>query len=124
MNCPKCSADMEKVVYSNIEVDRCTDCKGLWFDLLEHVELKAMSGSEAIDIGDPEVGRKFNRIEDIKCPVCTTQMIKMVDREQHHIWYESCPSCYGVFFDAGEFTDYKEDSFIDFVRDVFTRERK
>lgn len=124
MICPKCSAEMEEVVFSNIEVERCTDCKGIWFDLLEHADLKAMEGSEAIDIGDPEVGKKFNKIDDISCPNCKQKMIKMVDPQQHHIWYESCQSCYGVFFDAGEFTDYKEDTFIDFIRDVFTGERR
>ena len=123
MNCPKCSAEMEKVVFSNIVVDRCTGCQGLWFDLLEHVELKSIEGSEAIDTGDPEVGDRFDKIDDIDCPACGQRMIKMVDREQHHIWYESCPGCYGVFFDAGEFTDYKEDTFIDFIRDLFTRAR-
>lgn len=123
MECPKCNAAMAKVEFSGIEVERCSGCQGLWFDLLKHVELKAMDGSEAIDTGDPEVGRKFNEIGDINCPVCAQKMIKMVDREQHHIWYESCQSCYGVFFDAGEFTDYKEDTFFDFIRDVFTRER-
>ncbi|MCK5194738.1 MAG: zf-TFIIB domain-containing protein, partial [Desulfobulbaceae bacterium] len=32
MNCPKCNAMMEKVEYHSIVVDRCTRCKGIWFD--------------------------------------------------------------------------------------------
>ena len=74
MKCPKCGADMEKVTHQAIEVDRCTGCKGIWFDMLEHEHLKAMKGSEAID--------------------------------------------------TGEFRDYKEESILDFFRDLFARERR
>ena len=35
-------------------------------------------------------------------------MLPMVDKDQVHIKYESCPICYGAFFDAGEFCDLKE----------------
>jgi hypothetical protein len=51
-------------------------------------------------------------------------MLRMVDVEQHHIWYESCAVCYGKWFDAGEFKDLQEESIVDFFRDLFTRERQ
>ena len=35
MECPKCEASMQRVLHQGIEVDRCTQCKGLWFDYLE-----------------------------------------------------------------------------------------
>ena len=124
MNCPKCSAAMEKVQYESIEVDRCTDCQGIWFDMLEHEHLKAIEGSEEIDIGDPEVGKQTNIVDQITCPVCESRMIRMVDGRQPHIWFESCTVCYGVFFDAGEFRDYKQENILDFFRDLFSRERK
>ncbi len=124
MNCPKCSAAMDKVQYESIEVDRCTDCKGIWFDMLEQEHLKAIEGSEEIDIGDPEVGKQTNIVDQITCPVCESRMIRMVDGRQPHIWFESCTVCYGVFFDAGEFRDYKQESILDFFRDLFSRERK
>ena len=124
MNCPKCSAAMEKVQYESIEVDRCTDCKGIWFDMLEQEHLKAIEGSEEIDIGDPEVGKQTNIVDQITCPVCKSRMIRMVDGRQPHIWFESCTVCYGVFFDAGEFRDYKQESILDFFRDLFSQARK
>lgn len=123
MQCPKCQADMESVTYENIEVDRCTGCKGIWFDMLEQDDLKTLEGSEWIDSGDPAVGKKMNDIGDIDCPACSEKMIKMVDRRQTHIWYEACPSCYGVFFDAGEFTDYKFETVMDLFRDLVARKR-
>jgi Zn-finger nucleic acid-binding protein len=115
---------MEKITYEKIQVDRCTNCKGIWFDMLEHEHLKAIEDSQSIDIGEPKVGKEYNRIDKIDCPVCHTQMIRMVDRKQPHIWHEACTSCYGVFFDAGEFRDYKEETILDFFRDLFTKERK
>ena len=124
MDCPKCSHPMEQVVYADIEVDRCTLCKGLWFDVLEHEQLKRIGGAEAIDIGDREVGAVFNRDDRIKCPRCRGPMIRMVDAEQPHIWYESCGVCHGVFFDAGEFTDYKQFTAADLFRRLWARERR
>ncbi len=123
MNCPKCEGSMEKVTFSSIEVDRCTGCKGIWFDMLEAEHLKDMKGSEAIDTGDPKLAEKFNEIKHVKCPLCQVDMIGMVDVQQPHIWYEGCPQCYGLFFDAGEFTDYKEETVLDFFRDLLSKKR-
>ena len=93
----------------NIEVDRCDQCGGLWFDRLEAERLRKVRGSEAVDAGNAEVGEQHNTQGKIECPRCHTQMIRMVDLDQHHIWYESCPVCYGKWFDAGEFADLKHD---------------
>jgi len=121
--CPKCGGDMQAVEYDGIEVNRCVGCSGLWFDMLEHEHLKAIEGSESIDLGSARDGRNYDRVDHIDCPVCKTQLIRMVDRSQPHIHYEACTSCYGVYFDAGEFRDYKERTVIDFFRDLFTKER-
>lgn len=115
---------MEKVEYNTIEVDRCTNCKGIWFDMLEAEQLKEMRGSEKIDIGDPEIGEKYNKIDKVNCPKCNTLMAKMVDNNQPHIWYESCDICYGMFFDAGEFSDYKEENILDFFKDILQKPRQ
>lgn len=124
MNCPKCNAEMESVAYENVEVERCTNCKGIWFDSLEQEYLKKLDGSESVDSGDPKVGKDYNEIDRIECPKCHTPMIRMVDNKQPHIWFEGCTVCYGTFFDAGEFTDYKDENFMDYFKDLLTKERK
>jgi len=121
LNCPKCDHAMEKLEYERIEVDRCTYCGGIWFDLLEAEHLKSLEGSESIDVGNPVDGRHFDQIRKIDCPVCHTRMIGMVDRSQPHIHFESCKVCYGIFFDAGEFTDWKSKTLLDFFRDLIAR---
>lgn len=110
MKCPKCNAEFEKVTFENIEVDRCLGCQGLWFDMLEKEDLIKIKGSEAIDIGSDQVGGKYKGNQNIKCPECAVTMVPMVDKDQVDIKYESCQSCYGTFYDAGEFRDLKESS--------------
>ena len=41
MKCPRCGADLLEREYRGIKLDRCPECKGVWFDagevdLLEH----------------------------------------------------------------------------------------
>ena len=108
MQCPKCEGEFEKIVFSNIVVDRCQNCKGLWFDMLEKDDLVQIEGSEIIDVGSDQVGDQYREMREIDCPVCEQPMIPMVDKDQFHIKYESCPLCFGTFFDAGEFRDLKE----------------
>ena len=125
MICPKCKGNTEKVTYEGITVDRCIGCKGIWFDMLEAEDLKKIKGSEVIDVGDPKNGKKYRKIGNINCPKCDTPMVKMVDEEKHHIWFEKCKLCSGMWFDAGQFTDYKEkERLLGKIKDFLTRPRK
>jgi Zn-finger nucleic acid-binding protein len=47
----------------------------------------------------------------------------MVAPDQPHIEYESCGTCFGAYFDAGEFTDLKEHSLSDVVRRLVRKVR-
>jgi Zn-finger nucleic acid-binding protein len=116
MNCPKCQGSMRSVDFEDVSVDRCTRCGGIWFDLLEQQDLKQKPGSERIDAGDPAEGRKRDDQVVVMCPIDNVRMIGMVDAAQPHIWFESCPVCHGAFFDAGEFTDFKERSLAELLR--------
>jgi len=124
LQCPKCDGILEAVVYADVQVERCTNCKGIWFDSQEAQTLKKIKGSESIDIGDTETGQKFDEVAHINCPKCHTLMTKMVDLKQSHIWYEKCPVCYGIWFDAGEFRDYKEENLSDIFKSIFSKERR
>jgi ssDNA-binding Zn-finger/Zn-ribbon topoisomerase 1 len=43
MRCPKCGMDLIAVDYKGIEVDKCSDCEGIWLDA---GELEAVSKLE------------------------------------------------------------------------------
>ena len=124
MNCPKCNALMELVNYDAITVDRCTGCKGIWFDANEQKWLKERKGSESIDVGDVLVGKKMDKITNINCPRCHGPMIRMVDADQHHIDYEACTTCYGIFLDAGEFKDLKDYTVSEYLKGLFSHRKK
>lgn len=118
--CPKCRGIMAPVTFNEIVIDRCQTCGGLWFDLLEHEDLKAAPGAEALDSGDPALGARYDRVGLIRCPVDNSPMVRMVDKARPSLWFESCPLCFGVFFDAGEFSDFREES----LRHLLIRDRR
>lgn len=122
LQCPKCLHGMEEVTHGNVAIDRCTNCKGLWFDTDEAHQLRNIEGSEALDSGDPGEGWKWDSRADINCPHCGKQMEKSSDPKQKHIWYEVCPD-HGVFMDAGEFTDLKDESILDWFRSLIKGDR-
>ena len=124
MECPKCTFEMEDVKVDRLTVKQCSYCKGLWFNSAKLEYLKNFKGSEKIDTGNPDIGKDFNKIENIFCPDCSAPMIKMVVAQQPHIWYESCSKCFSVFFDAGEFSDYIKKDITDILKDLFAPERK
>jgi len=92
-----------------VEFDQCSSCKGFWFDTGEAEKLKDAWETDFIDSGDPKQGKEFNKIRDVNCPRCGKQMEQVTDPKQRHIQLETCPE-HGVFMDAGEFTDYKNET--------------
>jgi Zn-finger nucleic acid-binding protein len=104
LQCPKCNAPMDQVQIEQTQVDRCTSCRGLWFDALEDQDIRGTEAAEMLDAasGPSPVPSKVRR-SAIDCPRCKSPMIQMVDRLGKRIQYESCPRCHGKFLDAGEF---------------------
>ena len=127
MDCPKCHSEMEEHTLSTLSggvtVDRCSQCRGMWFDIGEAELLKGKWMSDYIDDGDPLVGKANNDIRDIDCPRCGKQMAQLSDPVQKHIQYEACDE-HGMYFDAGEFTDYKYETLMDIFRDFVFAVRK
>lgn len=122
MQCPKCEAPFEHKINPLADYEQCTSCKGLWLDANEEKALKPVAA--AIDSGDVEQGKEYNLVDDIKCPTCpNSKMLRMVDPHQSHIWFEQCPTCYGRFYDAGEFKDLSEHTLSDFFKRFSIKER-
>ena len=117
MKCPRCSSAMETVQVEDVQIDRCTQCGGLWFDEFELTDLKAKQGSEKVDTGHADKSNQHSQAR-INCPKCSTFMLRMVDSQQPHIWYETCEECGGSFFDAGEFRELKHHNFLGRIKDV------
>ena len=108
---------MEAIEFDGVEVDRCKSCQGLWFDVGESELLRDKDVAAMIDTGDPLTGKQTNNVDRYRCPRCGGGMMRMVDPQHSHIWYEECTSCRGSFFDAGEFADLNQAT----ISDVVTR---
>lgn len=117
MKCPKCDSPLKPLVHQDVEVDRCSYCGGLWFDAFEHEELRELDGSEKIDYS-PATSVP-TRTGSGLCPKDQQRLFGMPVTGQPHIAYEFCGFCHGVFFEAGEFRDFKEVTFSERLRAVF-----
>ena len=124
MPCPKCRSDMQQIEIEGTIIDRCSSCKGIWFDEGEVEALSNKEAAAAIDTGKAGIGKQNNPIDDYHCPRCGGQMEKKVDEQQRHIWYEKCVDCHGSFFDAGEFRDLAEITIADFFKRLVTPKRE
>ena len=107
LTCPKCRAEMRIQRYPENDAYRCEGCKGLWLPLMAHEQLE-----ERADQIDTEEYRGSSGPETrtLMCPQCEfVPLIRMVDVEQPDIHFESCKTCYGRYYDAGEFREVSED---------------
>lgn len=126
MQCPKCQSAMEDKTYgAKITIQRCSQCHGLFCKPHVLSEMREEWMADAVlDVGDPRIGKQYDKIEDINCPECDSKMDMISDPDQSHIWLESCPSCEGIFLDAGEFTDLKYKTLADKVRTLIKGKRR
>ncbi len=125
MRCPKCPGEMQTKTYGRkILVQCCDGCGRLFCKPEVLLEMKREWMSEIVlDSGDAKLGNKLNELGDINCPECGIEMDKTFDPSQRHIWFESCSQCEGLYFDAGEFSDLKYETFVDRIRYYVKGER-
>lgn len=106
MFCSKCGGDFKEIVHDEINAHQCKTCLGIFFEA--QPDQKEISDDLAISVdkGDAAVGKIYDLLMNVNCPKCEIAMATIVDTDQDHIHYEICRQCYGVYFDAGEFSDF------------------
>ena len=112
LTCPKCEARMHIQRFPENDAYRCEGCKGLWLPLMAHEQLEERA--EQVDTEEYK-GDSVPETRTLMCPQCEfVPLIRMVDVERPGIHFESCKTCYGRYYDAGEFREVSEDpSFLD-----------
>jgi Zn-finger nucleic acid-binding protein len=124
MICPKCGEQMLLRHFGpDVSVRSCRGCGGLWATVAALDTLKPLPLSEVLDRGDRRLGAKYDHIGTIDCPGCARPMAATVDPIQPHIRYERCDSCAAIYFDAGEYTDWKRHTIADWFRALFAPPR-
>lgn len=106
MNCPACSTDtlapyLDPV--TELEVDSCRSCEGIWFDakeLARFLENASLKKTFHWDHKQPKGESSFT-INTIarKCPRCSEVMD---ERLFGGITLDRCGACGGLWFDGGE----------------------
>ena len=105
MICPACKHPMVIVEHDEIELDYCTNCKGVWFDseelelLLEAAELEnyRVFLERMIDSSEASTREKKR-----KCPICTRKMKKTHIGANDELLIDICKNSDGIWFDGGE----------------------
>ncbi len=116
IECPKCHAAMRRVRVGEIDIDRCQTCGGVWLDALEKDKLlRRPKDARAADVG-ASIPRHAKTPAVMQCPRDKSRMIRMVDKDQPHVSFESCTVCGGAFLDAGELKDLSEVTIGEWVR--------
>jgi Zn-finger nucleic acid-binding protein len=132
MICPACKHDMIVVEYKKVELDYCTNCRGVWFDEGELNLFLNLAGGDAksFTAGDFPAIESSEKIR--KCPICRKKMIKSHIKECTEITIDVCPRNDGLWFDGGEVNsvvkkicastqikDGSQKQILDFVEQVF-----
>ncbi len=105
MICPVCKKDMVIIEYRDIELDYCTNCKGVWFDSGELELLLETAGVtecqpclEAMQARPDAITEETVR----KCPICLKKMKKTAIREGGNVIVDVCRNNDGIWFDHRE----------------------
>jgi Zn-finger nucleic acid-binding protein len=117
MKCPKCEGVLNKVTIkmrpeygadilndaeqtTEIEVDQCISCNGVWFDAKE---LNQYLAEKLLILDSPKVAdRKKHEQKEGLCPKCNQPMKKRPAPKGARFTTDVCEKCQGVWLDSSE----------------------
>ncbi|MFT5114961.1 MAG: Zn-finger nucleic acid-binding protein [Parasphingorhabdus sp.] len=105
MQCPKCdniSLKTAKVSKSNIELDSCPSCKGLWFDKNELTEILGKRAEKYFEI--PKFAARNLKS---KCPKCSGALYEFCYPDTLTL-VDACINCSGIWLDDLEWKQISE----------------
>lgn len=116
-NCPHCEKPLQTIkiqLDKPIDIERCDDCFGLFFDLGEIEALLDHSVSHVGDINLTQIDnintdryRSKQAVKYIKCPVCQELMARTNYAQKSGVVLDSCRK-HGFWLDSGEITHLME----------------
>jgi Zn-finger nucleic acid-binding protein len=105
MDCPVCKIGMITLELSEVEIDYCTGCKGVWLDAGELEMLLDDEGKAQKLISSFSKGPSGNETPK-QCPICDKKMEKIiVGHEKPMLLIDRCTKGDGLWFDSGELND-------------------
>jgi len=131
MDCPICRSAMITLELTDVEIDYCTNCGGIWLD----------SGELELLLDDAEQARRLlnsfqqsvSAVEPSrKCPICDRKMAEViVGRSEPPLVIDKCPRSDGLWFDKGELENILAHARLDddnriqrLLADMFSKDRE
>ncbi|MDD2802192.1 MAG: zf-TFIIB domain-containing protein [Methylobacter sp.] len=116
-NCPHCKTPLQTIelhLNGKVEIDRCNDCFGLFFDsgkielLLEHAVSDVYDiNIKQLDNINSERYQADKQVKYIKCPSCQNFMLRRVFGYRSGVIIDQC-KIHGIWLDSGEITHLLE----------------
>ena len=66
MRCPKCRADMEQINYEGTEIDRCTICRGIWYETGSSCHGSYLDAGELRDLSATTISDFFKSLATLE----------------------------------------------------------
>ena len=125
MNCPVCKDPMIVLELEQVEIDYCTNCKGIWLDSGE-LELLLENEQERKNLFESFKEDLSNKEKSYSCPICGKRMSKVFVGEQNQVLIDKCRKNHGFWFDQGELKSVienasknKENKVINLLKQMF-----
>lgn len=98
--CPRDQVELDKLERAGVTVDRCPTCRGHWLDA---GELRRITSDREVERRATHVGT-YAEPTPLLCPRCGAGCMEAFVEE---VRVDTCPSCHGVWTDAGEIEEAK-----------------
>ena len=112
MKCPRTNANMREVEINKVKVDISEGCGGVWFDNFEFEkfdEARETAGDKLIDLMASYSKGGVDLSKRINCPRCPdTVLMRHFESPLKKIQIDKCPSCGGIWLDAGELAHFRK----------------
>ena len=124
MNCPRCQTaltkQMVKEVNSNIELDQCNTCEGLWFDQGELTTFEKVIEPTLWEVR--KISKEQDQLIGLHCPKCTDHplMQKVEHPRDNKVIMDCCTSCKGIWLDKGELEAIQKESWFSLIGRLFS----
>jgi Zn-finger nucleic acid-binding protein len=103
MKCPKCHSEtLDEFAVQDVAVDRCSSCKGIWFDEQELTELLA---EDARHVAALRRGGENEQVDGKRgqCPRDGADLLRIYSSIDRAVVLDACADCHGIWLDPGEF---------------------
>jgi Zn-finger nucleic acid-binding protein len=98
LNCPRDATQLTEGKEHDIEIDRCSQCQGAWYDYGELALLEATVADNDSRRGMIDYAK---RESELNCPVCGERM-RAFNYRAYNLELDACTNEHGFWLDGGE----------------------